>query len=503
MFNQNLTLLTLIKLFNFNVFLCLLFFLPVNVHSLTINTSLELPKNTIENLHFEKVNATNSLYLATGKKGHSWLKGYFTKGELYKPVSLQIANPLLLDYDLYVINNSKLIKLSNNLNNPHAYKNCLFPQYNFTPEHQEYYIHLRKQVLQKIPVEIQYKKSNLSVVMQHKFKHLSFFIIPFLGFICNSGVYYFSKAKSHYLLFTALFCLTGCLVLYFNPTLSYQITKSTWLSSHFLILVIPIYSLMATCYIFNITKGDKTSSFALVFNLSIPILCLVYALCYCFILLPIYYLFKGIILLNLLNFFYLFSLVYNSNSPNSYYKSIMFSVVALLAINTTLLIYIAMDYRINYKHAVLIWAILTNTIVILISYLNQLYIKYKIGFSTFEFITGIHNNYRYEKTTILDKKLLKKNGQTHYSLVANPSTDFRLSDCITVAKLEFNLTHRETQILLEIWRELSNKDLANKLFIAPATIKQHTTRIYLKLQVKNRLEALDLRDEYIKRFFNN
>jgi LuxR family maltose regulon positive regulatory protein len=52
------------------------------------------------------------------------------------------------------------------------------------------------------------------------------------------------------------------------------------------------------------------------------------------------------------------------------------------------------------------------------------------------------------------------------------------------------LTNREIDIVKLLSRRLSNKEIAEKLFISPETVKRHTINIYRKLSVHNRQEAV-------------
>lgn len=52
------------------------------------------------------------------------------------------------------------------------------------------------------------------------------------------------------------------------------------------------------------------------------------------------------------------------------------------------------------------------------------------------------------------------------------------------------LTNREKEILFLLATGLSNKDLAKKAFVSPATIKTHTLNIYQKMEVINRTSAI-------------
>ena len=55
---------------------------------------------------------------------------------------------------------------------------------------------------------------------------------------------------------------------------------------------------------------------------------------------------------------------------------------------------------------------------------------------------------------------------------------------------QFGLTERETDVLLLIAQGLRNEEIANKLFLSVSTIKTHTRNIFVKLDVRNRIEAV-------------
>ena len=65
----------------------------------------------------------------------------------------------------------------------------------------------------------------------------------------------------------------------------------------------------------------------------------------------------------------------------------------------------------------------------------------------------------------------------------------------TVSKLD-ELTHRETVILGNVAKGLTNKEIARALKLSEKTIKHYMTNVMQKLQVRNRMEAaLTLRGE--------
>lgn len=63
------------------------------------------------------------------------------------------------------------------------------------------------------------------------------------------------------------------------------------------------------------------------------------------------------------------------------------------------------------------------------------------------------------------------------------------------AKEQNNFTHllspREIEVLVLIKEGLSNKEIAEKLFISLSTVKTHINNIYKILEVKNRREAIE------------
>ena len=56
----------------------------------------------------------------------------------------------------------------------------------------------------------------------------------------------------------------------------------------------------------------------------------------------------------------------------------------------------------------------------------------------------------------------------------------------------FEVSPRETDIIREICKGLSNQEISDKLFISLQTVKDHTHRIYIKTNVKSRVQLMNL-----------
>jgi DNA-binding CsgD family transcriptional regulator len=57
---------------------------------------------------------------------------------------------------------------------------------------------------------------------------------------------------------------------------------------------------------------------------------------------------------------------------------------------------------------------------------------------------------------------------------------------------KYEVSPRETDIVREICNGLSNKEISDKLFISLQTVKDHTHRIYIKTNVKSRVQLINL-----------
>jgi len=65
---------------------------------------------------------------------------------------------------------------------------------------------------------------------------------------------------------------------------------------------------------------------------------------------------------------------------------------------------------------------------------------------------------------------------------------------------KYEVSPRESDIVREICNGLSNKEIAEKLFISLQTVKDHTHRIYIKTNVKSRVQLINLvKEEKIRK----
>ncbi len=68
---------------------------------------------------------------------------------------------------------------------------------------------------------------------------------------------------------------------------------------------------------------------------------------------------------------------------------------------------------------------------------------------------------------------------------------------IDAAKIEqLGISKREYEVLLKLSKGLSNKEIAEALFVSESTVKTHVSNLYVKLDAKRRTQALQKAKEY-------
>lgn len=73
-------------------------------------------------------------------------------------------------------------------------------------------------------------------------------------------------------------------------------------------------------------------------------------------------------------------------------------------------------------------------------------------------------------------------------LASQPANNLSFGDFCT----KYDISVRESDIIREICNGLSNKEISGRLFISLQTVKDHTHRIYIKTNVKSRVQLINL-----------
>lgn len=77
-----------------------------------------------------------------------------------------------------------------------------------------------------------------------------------------------------------------------------------------------------------------------------------------------------------------------------------------------------------------------------------------------------------------------------FNLLMNAKVDIK--ETTTSNEFDYNLTEREKEILLKLIDGLEYKEIAQDINVSPNTIRNHVTKIYKKLHVTSRAQAMKL-----------
>lgn len=75
--------------------------------------------------------------------------------------------------------------------------------------------------------------------------------------------------------------------------------------------------------------------------------------------------------------------------------------------------------------------------------------------------------------------------------IVGHSSQYRLFKFFKKHEAHETLSTREREVLLSVSKGLAYKELAGQLYISIGTVKQHLHRIYEKLHVQNKTEAIN------------
>lgn len=81
---------------------------------------------------------------------------------------------------------------------------------------------------------------------------------------------------------------------------------------------------------------------------------------------------------------------------------------------------------------------------------------------------------------------------TYGTTLAEPGVKSQGDITFEKFRRQYDISPRESDIIREICKGLSNKEISEKLFISLQTVKDHTHRIYIKTNVKSRVQLINL-----------
>lgn len=441
-----------------------LFFICLSLHANnTVQTSMQ-------HLTFRPHPTQSNLMIASDSFDNTWIKGTIKPSELNTDMTFQIQNPHIYDYELYVFQKDSLRALTPNIDSKNNSIRSRFAQYNFNTKESTYYVNLKQIDTTNLPIVIEEQTQFAVSESFHLLRIGLYYGIAIMSIVFNL-VFYFIFQDKRFITYSLL-QISIFTSLFFEDGMFYYLSNGHWEMSVLLIWNVPLTSFLACLFtVYFLDIKQLFQSYKLIF-ISLFIAILFLSTIQSFLALTTL---KHLI--NILCFlppFFCLILAATQFKKNVYARFLLctFGLILLFGVGYFLYIY--------FNSNQFAWFNLDTFR--LISNIELISITFAIIYKVRD-LQDENNGYKEQINHYL--VLLNKNADMPSKMHYRP-----LLDTLENLRITHNLTTRETEVLQCIWENMSNQEIADKLFISLSTTKYHISNLYTKLEVKNRNQAL-------------
>jgi len=407
------------------------------------------------------------LAIATDSLGNTWIRGTVPTRLRGAQTVLRIPSAGVHDYRLYMAEGDRLTPIAQDSGNHSGALRTRFPQYTFAARDSVFYLETEGPA-PRLP-EVQLLEHNRFVSAEYdNLLRIGFYYgLAFMSLIFN---------VVFYLIFRDRRFVTYCFLLFFTfisffyeDGMFYYFSGGRWTMDYLMIWNNAITAIVAvpfTYYFLDLnTTFERFKKWFIVLSAVMLAGALIYTL---------------------------------TDSP-----AISVFVYALCFLFPSSCLYLAVR---RFRHDVYArFLVLTFTLVVATGLLYVLYTHVDssaftwFGIHTFRLVSAVeiiaisfaiifkvrtlqHENDRYREELNNYLKTLEVNTAEAKPIMAD------------ALKTKYDLTEREAEVLLCIWDGLTNKEIAERLFITVSTAKYHVSNLYIKLDVKNRNQVQVLRE---------
>lgn len=440
----------------------------------------------LRELSFEPIDGSDGLEMAIDRSGNKWVRGYIPLSLLGKSIVFQIPSARIHHYKLFIFQEGRLQQLLPNTFESGDYFKARFPQYRFTAQDAIYYIQLQHNLPGILQVSLYERHAFSSVESSQLLRIGLYYGLALMSVVFNVVFYVIFRDKRFITYCVLLF--TTFLSFFYEDGMLYYLTDGRWTMDYLIIWnisITAIVSLMFTYYFLGLERVLRSYikwyilasvvllSGALVYTLTDYnwVYHLVSILCFCFALVALY-------------------LAIRRFRKDIYARFLVlsFSFVVLTAICYVMYTYVSSSSFASFDIGVF------RTV----SAIEIIAISFAIIFKV-KNLQEENERYRMELDTYLRRLAYQSNGlkddANEHDIMMLGSPVQRTKEQIGASlRKQYELTEREIDVLHAIWDGLTNKEIAEKLFITLSTTKYHVSNLYLKLDVKNRNQVQVLRD---------
>ncbi|MFD0699630.1 LuxR C-terminal-related transcriptional regulator [Myroides pelagicus] len=426
----------------------------------------------IETLSYRPLNNTGNLQIATDSLNNTWLKGQLDKSYLYAPVVLYIPNAHIFAYDLYIYNFDRLHLVDPNLDSQDNPIKGRYAQHYIVTDNQTYYINLYQAPTDNLRI-IATERSQFGVMEAKQLLFIGLYYgISVISILINLIFYIIFKDKR----FITYCLLQICIFisLFYEDGMFYYLSNGSLQMKYLLVWNIPITSFLACLF-----TGYFLDIKAFFVQYKIMFIALFSA---SFLSSLIFMFYPDKLLLNLTTILSFIGPIFCLIIAATQFRKNVYARFLLSSFGIIVIFGIGYTFYLNLSAQELSYFDINAFR--LVSALEIIIITFAIIYKV-KNIQDQNHKYRAEIESYLTNQKSLKN-------TADAKKDISMLD---ILRIQYDLTPREAEVLTCIWKNMSNNQISEHLFISVSTVKYHVSKLYTKLEINSRNQAMNLRKD--------
>lgn len=440
----------------------------------------------ITSLSFEKTNPKSGWASAQDQEGNTWIKGEIPAFLLSRQIVMQVPSSHIIDYDLYIYKEGQLVRPEVNINGYGQDVRPRYPLYYFSTEIPVYYLNIKDNPVYKLKTSVMESGQYLRQESSNLMRIYLYYGMISMAVIFNI-VFFLIFLDKHFAIYTLLqanllfiFFLEDGMLYYINPSIAQHF-------HYFLMWSISVSAILAvvfTYYLLDLKQYNKRFK-----SITSPIIILL-------VIGLLAYTWTGNSAIRMVISIFCFSLsglcfyqaaMLFKNHIYARFLLLAFGFIVLMGGLYTLNEYFESPFLslfdvdgMRFASAVEVVAI-SFALIYKVRSLRSENARYRTELR--HYMDLLQASRQYEKDS---------NNIPEHNGTALPD---HTNDLLTEIEQKHALTEREREVLECIWNGASNQEISNKLNISVNTAKFHVSRLYNKLDVKNRSEVRMLKRE--------
>ena len=415
--------------------------------------------NAVEDLEFTPMAHNHELTFAGDSLGNTWVRGTIPSALLGIPLVFRIPSVRQLHYELYAEVGGRWTRLQRNTSREARHFKSRYPQYDLNTAGPVYYLLFEGPLPSTLQVTLDERDQFADNEAMELLGIGLYYGLALMSVIFNIVFYFIFRDKRFFSYCILLF--STFLIFFYEDGMFYYLSDGRWTMEYFSVWnssITAMMSLVFTYYFLGL-KEDVTRRWFITFLVAVGIL------------------FSGALTYTL--------------TGSAVVQQVVKVLCFLFAITG---LYLAVRrFRTDIYARFLA---ISFSLVVLVGVFYVLYSRFDsstfshFNISTFRLVSAIEIICISFAIIVKMRSLQRENEQFRSELdkylKALEVKELSKEQLAEELKQQYDLTDREVDVLRCLWDGLTNKEIADRLYITVSTTKYHMGNLYVKLDVKNR-----------------